>query len=342
VTAPLHFPFATPPAEGQLTQIAPGVHWLRLPLPMVLDHVNCYLLDDGDGWTLVDCGLATTRSKAIFEALLSGPLAAKPLRRLIVTHHHPDHIGLAGWLMAKGVELLIPCTAWLYARMLILDRQETHSPESLLFARRAGLSEAQLTARASERPFNFADSVAPLPQGFTRLAEGDILTAGQRRWRVHFGQGHAPDHAVLFSLDDTLVLAGDQILPGISPLIAVYPSEPAEDPLTAFLAATAALTPHARDDHLVLPGHKLPFTGLPRRMAEMVDHHEQALSRLRAHLATPQIAPDCFSQLFKRPVTPATFGMALGETLAHLNCLLTRGLVTRTLTPQGAWAWTAI
>lgn len=338
----LRFPFAEAPAEGQVTELAPGALWLRLPLPMTLDHVNCYALDDDDGWTLVDCGLATSRAKAIFESLLSGPLAGKPLRRLIVTHHHPDHVGLAGWFVSRGVELLIPRTAWLYARMLTLDRQDTHPPESLTFARRAGLSGAQLAKRASERPFNFADVVAPLPPGFTRLAEGSELTAGGRRWRVAFGQGHAPDHAVLFSLSDNLVLAGDQVLPGISPLIAVYPSEPEEDPLTAFLTATAALTPLARDDHLVLPGHKLPFTGLPQRLHEMAHHHEQALTRLLAHLRQPRLATDCFPMLFKRPVTEATFGMAVSESVAHLHCLLTRGLVTRHLTPEGAHLWQAI
>lgn len=340
--AHLHFPFAEAPAEGKVTEVAPGLLWLRLPLPMTLDHVNCYVLDDGDGWTLVDCGLATNRAKAIFESLLTGPLEGKPLRRLIVTHHHPDHIGLAGWFIARGVELLTTRTAWLYARMLTLDRQETYSPQALTFARRAGMTEAQLATRAGERPFNFADVVAPLPLGFTRLSEGAEITAGGRRWRVAYGQGHAPDHAVLFSQDDNLVLAGDQVLPGISPLISVYPTEPAEDPLSAFLTATAALAHLAREDHLVLPGHKLPFTGLPRRLTEMADHHEQALSRLLDHLRQPRLAVDCFPMLFKRPVTQATFGMALGESVAHLNCLLTRGLVTRSLTPAGAHLWQAI
>lgn len=340
--APLHFPFATHPAEGQVTEVAPGLLWLRLPLPMTLDHVNCYALDDGDGWTLVDCGLATSRAKAIFEALLSGPLAGKPLRRLIVTHHHPDHIGLAGWFVAQGVELLTTRTAWLYARMLTLDRQETHTAEALAFARRAGLSEAQLAKRTTERPFNFGDVVSPLPLGFTRLAEGAELAAGGRRWRVAFGQGHAPDHALLFSQSDNLVLAGDQVLPGISPLIAVYPTEPQEDPLTAFLTATQALSPLAREDHLVLPGHKLPFTGLPRRLHEMTLHHEQALARLLDYLRQPRLAVDCFPLLFKRPVTEATFGMAVSESVAHLNCLFSRGQVTRHLTQEGACAWQAI
>jgi len=339
--APLHFPFATHPSEGNVTEVAPGVLWLRLPLPMTLDHVNCYVLDDGDGWTLVDTGIASDRAKALFEALLAGPFAGKPLRRLIVTHYHPDHIGLAGWFVARGVELLTTRTSWLTARMLTFDRQETHSPQALTFARRAGMTEEQLATRAAERPFNFADVVSPLPPGYTRLAEGDRITAGGRRWQVLFGQGHAPDHALLFSQDDALVLAGDQVLPGISPLIAVYPSEPEEDPLTAFLSSTAALIRHANENHLVLPGHKLPFQGLPHRLHEMAQHHEQALARLLEHLSTPRLAVDCFPLLFKRPVTQSTFGMALSESVAHLNCLLTRGLVTRHLTPQGAWAWQA-
>ncbi|WP_103257299.1 MBL fold metallo-hydrolase [Tabrizicola aquatica] len=334
----IRHPFAVPPAEGAAIQVAEGILWLRLPLPMALDHVNIYALDDGDGWSIVDAGLSSKRSKAIWEVLLSGPLQGKPVRRVILTHHHPDHVGLAGWFQSRGAELLATRTAWLYARMLTLDVQERPTAEGLAFLRRAGLSEADLAKRAQERPFNFADIVEPLPLGFTRLIEGTRLRAGGRDWTVRIGHGHAPEHATLWS-DDGIVLGGDQLLPGISANIGVYPTEPEADPLTDWLDSCRALGAHARDDQLVLPGHKLPFTGLPFRLVQMVENHESALLRLRDHLSTPRTAAECFPPLFRREIGPAEFALALVEAIAHLNCLLRRGLVSRSLTPTGAWAW---
>ena len=334
-------PHATPPSEGQAVAVAPGVLWLRLPLPMALDHVNCYALDDGDGWTLIDTGLNTARTRAIWAALLAGPLAGRPVWRVIVTHHHPDHIGLAGWFQAQGAELITTRTAWLYARMLTLDEQPVISAEQLMFLQRAGVDAATRAHRATERPFNFCDVVASLPLGFTRIAEGCVITAGGRRWRVRVGHGHAPEHATLWSMDDTLVLGGDQLLPGISANIGVYATEPEADPLGDWLAATASFVPHARDDHLVLPGHKLPFCGLPLRLTQMADNHHGALARLCDHLATPRRATDCFAPLFKRAIGPAEFGLAMAESVAHLNYLLKRGAVSRWLGGDGAWLWQA-
>lgn len=338
---PILHPFDTPPAEGAATEVAPGILWLRLPLPMALDHVNVFALDDGGGWTLIDTGMDTRRSRAAWQQALAGPLAAKPVRRVIVTHYHPDHIGLAGWFQSQGAELLTTRTSWLYARMLVLDRHDTHPAEVIEFHRRAGLSAGALAGKAAEKPFNFADAVAPLPLGFTRLAEGDILMAGGRRWQVRLGQGHAPDHATLWSLDDHLILGGDQLLPGISANLGTYPTEPGADPVTEWMDSARAFQPLAREDHLVLPGHKLPFTGLPLRLVQMIDNHIGALDRLEAHLKTPQVAVDCFLPLFRREVGAAEFGFALVETVAHLNCLLRQGRVSRSLSDGGAWLWQA-
>lgn len=337
----IHHPWKVAPDFGQAIEIAADIFWMRLPLPMALDHVNVYALADSDGWTLVDTGLSSRKTKAIWQSLIDDPLAGKPIRRLIVTHHHPDHLGLAGWFQAMGVELLIPRTAWLLARMLVLDEQPLPTPESMLFYQRAGLSAAMLAAKASERPFNFSDVVDPLPQGFTRLEDGGEISAGGRRWQIRFGHGHAPDHATLWSLDDHLILGGDQLLPGISANIGVYPTEPEADPLGDWLSSTAAFAPLARPEHLVLPGHKLPFTGLPFRLIQMAENHTAALDRLRAHLATPQTAAQCFLPLFKREITGDAFGMALVEAMAHLNYLLKRGLVSRSLSAEGAWHWQA-
>ncbi|MEY4780308.1 MAG: hypothetical protein RLZZ607_1621 [Pseudomonadota bacterium] len=339
MTKPLLYPFPDPPAEGQAVKVAEGILWLRLPLPGALDHVNAYALEDGASWTIVDTGLSSKRGKAIWQALLSGPLGGKPVGRLIVTHHHPDHLGLAGWFQAQGAELVITRTAWLYARMLTLDEQATRSPESTLFLTRAGMGAEALAQKAAERPFNFCDVVDPMPLGFSRLEEGTILHAAGRRWQVRLGQGHAPDHATLWSLDDHLVLGGDQFLATITPNIGVYATEPDADPLSEWLTSCRRFQPLARPDQLILPGHKLPFTGLPLRLTQKIASHEAALARLLDHLSSPTRAVDCFSALYRRSLGPEDFGLALAETLAHLNCLHRQGQITRTLLSDGAWGW---
>ena len=339
MTKPLYFPFPDPPAEGQAVKVAEGIVWLRLPLPGALDHVNAYALDDGASWTIVDTGLSSKRGKAIWQALLAGPLGGKPVGRLIVTHHHPDHLGLAGWFQAQGAELVITRTAWLYARMLTLDEQATRSPESTLFLTRAGMGAEALAQKAAERPFNFCDVVDPMPLGFARLEEGTVLHAAGRRWQVRLGQGHAPDHATLWSLDDHLVLGGDQFLATITPNIGVYATEPDADPLSEWLTSCRRFQPLVRPDQLILPGHKLPFTGLPQRLTQKIASHEAALARLLDHLSSPIRAVDCFSALYRRSLGPEDFGLALAETLAHLNCLHRQGQITRTLLSDGAWGW---
>ena len=334
----LGHPFPVPPAEGAAVAVAPGILWMRLPLPMALDHVNVYALDDGSGWTLVDTGIDSRRSRALWQALLAGPLGGRPVTRVVATHHHPDHIGLAGWFQARGATLVTTRTAWLFARMLTLDPQPLPTAEQLAFWRAAGVDAAGLAHRAAERPFNFADCVAPLPLGFTRIADGDTIRMGGRTWRVRTGDGHAPEHATFFSADDALVLGGDQLLPGISPNIGVYATEPDADPLAEWIASCRAFQPVARDDHLVLPGHKLPFTGLPLRLAQMIAGHDRALARLRAHLATPRTAVECFPALFSRAIGPADEGLALVEAVAHLNHLRRRGEAIRE-TRDGVWLW---
>ncbi|WP_434802264.1 MBL fold metallo-hydrolase [Paracoccus sediminicola] len=334
-------PWADPPATGSATEVAPGVLWMRLPLPMKLDHVNVYALDDGDGWTVVDTGFDTGRSRAIWQTLLDGPLAGRPVTRLIATHHHPDHLGLAGWFVDHGAALWTTRTAWLMARMLVLDEQEAPPTQSLSFWRAAGMPPEMLAQRAAERPFNFADVVHPIPLGYRRLQHGEELSFGQRRWRVVTGDGHAPEHATFWSLEDDLVIGGDQLLPGISPNLGVYPTEPEADPVGEWLESCARFSELAEDRHLVLPGHKLPFTGLPLRLGQMRENHVSALDRITQALReTPLSAVGCFPILFKRPIGPGEFGLALVEAVAHLNRLAAAGRITRAGTDDhGAVLW---
>ena len=338
--AGLRYPWEQAPGEGEATEVAEGVLWMRLPLPMKLDHVNVYALDDGAGWTIIDTGFASKRSRAIWESLLAGPLAGKPVTRVIVTHHHPDHVGLAGWFQTeKAADLLMPRTGWLMARMLQLDVQDVPNAESIAFYESAGMEAEILAQRRSERPFNFADVTAPLPLGYTRLKEGDVIRMGARDWDVRMGNGHAPEHATFWSRDDNLVLAGDQILPSISPNIGVYATEPGADPVADWLEACERFAGLGRGDHLVLGGHKLPFTGLPTRMRQLIENHHGALERLLDFLDTPKAAGDCFAPLFKRKIGSGEYGLALVEAVAHLSHLHQAGLASRTRRADGAWVY---
>lgn len=336
----LSYPVADAPAFGEPYELSPGLLWLRLPLPMALDHVNIFIFEDDDGWTIIDTGFDTSKAREMWQAVLSGPLAGKPVKRVLVTHHHPDHIGLAGWFQSEhGAELLTTRTAWLFARMLTLDVDAVPKSETVEFWRQSGMAPEILQERAKERPFNYADIVAPMPLGFTRIKEGDRLSFGGRDWVVRIGNGHAPEHATLWAEDGTLVIGGDQLLPSISPNLGVYATEPGADPVGEWQEACERLSQFAHADQLVLPGHKLPFRGLPARMRQLIGNHHSAIERLLDYLTEPHTAAECFDVLYRRKIKPGEYGLALVEAVAHCNHLYHMGEVTQTRRDDGAWLW---
>lgn len=336
----LVYPFGSDgPAAGELIEVAPGVHWWRVPMWGPLRHVNGYVLDDGsrdgdghgdgDGVTVVDTGINSDDSVAAWKALIDGPLAGRPIRRVLVTHMHPDHVGLAGWLCRRhDAPLLMTRAEWLYVRMLIADRRDETPPEMIAFWRAAGWDDAQV-AEASARGWgNFARLVARLPLGFVRLKDGDTLTVGGRDWQVVTGSGHSPEHACLVDHDRRVMIAGDQVLPRISSNVSLTVSEPEGDPLGDWLASIEKLRA-LPDDLLVLPGHGEPFRGLHARLDALAAEHRERLDSLAEALETPMRAVDAFSLLFRRPVDGLMLGMATGEALAHLRRLELDGRAVR-------------
>ncbi len=332
------YPWEAPPENGSVREVADGVLWLRLPLPMALDHVNVYVLDDGDGWTLIDTGMKWGKVPAMWQSVLDGPLKGKPVTRVMSTHHHPDHIGFNGWFVERGAQLFSTRTAFILGRMLTLDDQDTYNAEQIAFYRRAGMREDLWEARKTDRPFNFADIVHPLPLGFTRLSPGQRLTMAGRDWTVRIGKGHAPAHATFWS-DDGLVLSGDQVIPSISSNIGVYPTEPEANPLQDWLDTCRAFQDFAQDDQLILPGHKVPFRGLAPRLQQLIENHESALDRMRDALKSPLTCGEVLETIFKRTVKDGEYGLALVEGLAHCNYLWHREEVTRTLGDDGMYRW---
>ena len=338
----LSYPFGAPPAPGEAVEIRPDVLWMRLAMPIVLNHINVYALRDGEGWTVVDTGLNLAATRDEWDRLLSGPMEGRPVTRVICTHMHPDHIGLAGWLCRRfEAPLVMTRLEYVTARMLIADTGQPAPDEGAAFYRAAGWDDEQLENYRTGYG-GFGKSVAKLPAGFLRMREGDRLSIGGREWRVVVGEGHSPEHACLWREDDGVVLGGDQILPKISSNVSVWPTEPEADPLGDWLASLHRMKELLPEDVLILPSHGEPFRGVQTRLDALVRGHRTALRRLERALARPCRAVDVFSALFARSVDDGVRGMATGESLAHLNHLLRQGRAARQRDADGVDWWTAI
>jgi glyoxylase-like metal-dependent hydrolase (beta-lactamase superfamily II) len=332
----LAYPCGEPPAAGEVKEVAPGLHWVRMPLPFALKWINLWLIEDGEGWTLVDTGLATDIARTHWRTIFASPeLKGKPVVRVIVTHMHPDHAGLAGWITRK-----FQCRLWMSrleyvtCRMLVADTGREAPEEGVRFFRAAGWDEDQLDSYRV-RFGGFGKAVSRLPDEYRRLSDGETITIGGRAWRVIVGNGHSPEHACLLCDELGILISGDQLLPRISSNVSVFPTEPDADPLSDWLSSCAKLRESVPEDVLVLPAHNEPFIGARERLTDLIDGHERALSRLRSRLSEPRRVVDLFGAIFARRVDSDLFGMATGETIAHLNCLMGRGLVLRRLTPEG-------
>lgn len=330
--AKLDYPHAEPPAHDSYIEVAPGVRWLRFPLPFALNHINLYLLDDGDGWVLVDTGIKSDVSYRLWEEHFGKALEGKPIVRVIGTHFHPDHIGCAEWLVEHfGAEFLTTRSEWLMATML--QSETAHGAEKFwsAFYHSVGMDDEMLKAVAT-RGENYAERVGRIPRPFTRLVDGDQIRIGARTWHVIIGTGHSPELITLYSAEDHLFLSSDQVLPGISPNISVHAPEPFSDPLTEFLDSCAKLT--ALDPiAYVLPTHGRPFYGLHERLEELVRHHGERLALTIEACRTPITVIDLLPIMFKRKLDFQQTQFAVGEALAHVNHLVVLGDLVRIAEP---------
>lgn len=335
----LTYPLGAPPAAGEAIEAAPGVLWLRMPLPMQLNHINVYAIEDGDGWAVIDTGIRTPDCIAAWEAALAGPLGGKPVTRVICTHMHPDHIGLAGWLCERfDAPLLMTQLEYVTARMLVADTGP--APESgAVFWKASGWTEDQVENYRSGYG-RFAKGVWTMPMTYQRISEGDVLSIGGEGWTVVVGNGHSPEHACLWRKADDIFLSGDQILPRISSNISVWPTEPLADPLDDWMTSLDRLGTLLPETLLVLPGHGEPFTGVLPRIEALKRGHTVSLKRLERTLREPKRAVDVFASLFARPVGDGILGMATGEAIAHLNYLAGQGRVRRERDADGVDWWT--
>lgn len=319
------------PAPGDLIRLTEGIGWTRLPVPGSLNHINVWILEDEDGVTVVDTGLDLPPAREAWEALLAGPLAGINVSRVLVTHFHPDHIGLAGWLGGRfAAPLWMTRGEWLFARMLTADRRDQPPAAAIDYWRAAGWDEERIAAEAAKGWGRFASVVSPIPVSYVRMRDGDRIRIGSREWQVVIGSGHSPEHACLLDESGGLLIAGDQVLPRITSNVSLSLSEPEADPLGEWLDSIARL--RALDENLlVLPSHGEPFIGLHARLDALAEGHRGRLDALHGHLGEPRRAVDCFTILFGRRIEDGSYGLATGEAMAHLRHLEVEGRAVRTV-----------
>ena len=354
--APLEYPFAAPPATASAIEVAPGVLWMRMPMPFRLDHINIWAIRDSapadgrgddrtDGWAIVDTGLQTAESIDAWRALFAagGALAGARITRVIVTHMHPDHVGMAGWLAGKfNVRLAMTRLEYLHCRVLLDDTGRAVPDEGVRFYARSGW-DADSLEMYRVRFGDFGRWIHKLPDSYVRLADGQRLVIGGHVWEVVVGAGHSPEHACLLCRDLGIFISGDQVLPRISSNVSVFPTEPEADPLSDWMSSIERIRERVEPSVLVLPAHNEPFRGLHLRLDALANGHLVGLDKLRERLAQPQRVVDVFSALFRRPIgSGRELTLASGESIAHLNYLIGRGEAERTLGDDGVYWYRAI
>jgi glyoxylase-like metal-dependent hydrolase (beta-lactamase superfamily II) len=330
----LDHPWTTPPAPGDVIDVAPGIAWLRMPLPFQLNHINLWLLEDGDGWTIVDTGVGLDDTRAVWERIFASRLDGRPVQRVLVTHFHPDHMGNAGWLTARWkTELWCTQAEWLYAQYSWRSRGAADFEPRLAHFKRHGCGPEALV-QLGRRGNHYPTLVPEVTSEFRRIREGDSITIGRRTFRVLIALGHAPEHACLWDEANRVLIAGDQVLPKITTNVSVWSEQPRLNPLRLYLDSLDRFQPMPADT-LVLPSHGLPFRGLHARLEQLRDHHAARLSEALDALVEPRTAAELVPVLFRRELDSHQLSFAIGEALAHLRFLEDEGRAVRLVDADG-------
>jgi glyoxylase-like metal-dependent hydrolase (beta-lactamase superfamily II) len=340
------------PAPGELMTLRPGLHWLRMPLPFALNHINLWALDDalGDenenaapGWTVVDAGIASPELRKHWQTLWEGPLASKPLQRMLVTHMHPDHVGNAQWLISNfsspGGEARLWMSLGDHFAAIVAQHSTTGygGERAAAFFSSHGLTKPDDLEKIRTRGDYYARLVPELPQAYARLMDGMTVHIGQRDWRCIAGFGHSPEHMALHCDADRLLISGDMLLPRISTNVSVLDVEPEADSLGLFLRSIDRFLDLPANT-LALPSHGLPFMGIHDRVRALHAHHQDRLAEvLEACRAQPQSAADLLPVLFRRPLDIHQTTFAMGESVAHVNHLWLQGRLKRRRHDDGVW-----
>jgi len=333
----LHYVFGDAlPQSGRTSNVAPGMLWVRMRLPFALDHINLWLLRDHEdtpagrreGWAIVDCGIDNDETRGAWEQIFATALQGMPVLRVICTHMHPDHIGLAHWLTARwNCRLWISATDWNAARVASTAIGDAHSGHGAAdFYARHGLNDPVALAKVRERSNYYATMVKQVPAQYRRLMNGMRLRIGDHEWQCIAGYGHAPEHIALFCPALKVLISGDMVLPRISTNISVYDIEPEANPLPLYLESIAAMRTLLPVDALVLPSHGKPFTGLHRRIEQLISHHDERFAEvLQACAEAPHSAAQLLPVMFKRELDMHQTTFALGESVAHVHALQADG-----------------
>jgi glyoxylase-like metal-dependent hydrolase (beta-lactamase superfamily II) len=335
--AALEYPFEPPAPDGSMAEVAPGIGWIRMPMPIPLDHINVYLLRDEDGWVVVDTGLNTSEAKALWEHVVRDRLDGLPIKAVLCTHFHYDHAGLAHWLTERfQVPLYMTYGEYYMMRSSYLPLPDTPGQTQTEFLARAGIAANDIEQlHDSLRRDPFLPSSSP---PFRRLRDHQVLKIGARNWRVVIGAGHSPEHACLYCEEERILISGDQLLPGISSNVQVTSAEPEGDPLQQWFDSLDRLDALAPDT-LILPSHQRVFRGLRERVQALRDHHAEQLDQLcdfiQGNGASTTLA--AMHTLFPRLRGPVDRFLALGETVAHLSWLRFNQRLRRTLDDQGVY-----
>lgn len=322
----VHFPFPDFPAPGAATEVADGIFWLSTPVPFVgLKQVNLWLLRDGDGWTMVDCGYGRDDVRGQIEAAWAAVLRGRPVTRLIVTHNHPDHVGNSQWICRRwgGLRPLMTLAEWLLANLALRDLDSDNMEQRGVFYRRHGLTEEQVAHFLAE-VLPYKEGVH-LPPSFRRMEDGDIVTINGDGWQVITGQGHSLEHVSLYCAERKILIAGDQILPAITTNVSTWPNEPEFDAVGAFLRGCRRFFNLLDPDTLVLPSHRRPFYNVHYRLRELAEHHATRLNLILDNSAGEVSAGGLIDVLFKPGLDGHQLGFAMGEAIAHLNHLVAIG-----------------